>query len=70
MENKIEFGTVKFFAENKGFGFIIDNSNNQEIFMHVNNFKDQNEEFQEGDKVSFTVVRTEKGLSAENVARE
>ena len=34
-------GTVKFFNETKGFGFILDNASNKEIFVHVSGLKEQ-----------------------------
>ncbi len=55
-------GTVKFFNETKGFGFI--NSNGQDIFVHVSGLT---EEIREGDKVTFNVQEGKKGLNAVNV---
>ena len=59
-------GTVKFFNNAKGFGFIT-NENGEDIFVHVNNTQD---EITEGDKVSYDVEETPKGLSAINVSLE
>lgn len=50
-------GTVKFFNEGKGFGFIIDDETQKESFVHVSNVVDK---IQEGDKVTFDVVPSEK----------
>lgn len=56
-------GTVKFFNESKGFGFIR-SDDGQEIFVHVTGLIDK---IKEGDKVSFDVVQGKKGLNAVNV---
>ncbi len=57
-------GTVKFFNNNKGFGFIESENSNKDIFVHANNLIDQ---INDGDKVSYDVDETPKGLSAINV---
>lgn len=59
----MQTGTVKFFNETKGFGFITDNSG-KEIFVHVSGL---NEEIREGDKVSFEIQQGRKGDNAVNV---
>jgi CspA family cold shock protein len=59
-------GTVKFFNDNKGFGFIITDDSNQELFVHVSGVVDQ---IREGDKVSFDVEQGKKGPNAVNVKR-
>ncbi len=56
-------GTVKFFNEAKGFGFIKED-NGQEIFVHVTGLK---EEIRENDYVTFEVQEGKKGLNAVNV---
>ena len=57
-------GTVKFFNSTKGFGFIVDTSTNEEIFVHVSGLVD---EIREGDTVTFDTARGKKGLNAVNV---
>ncbi|MDJ1469533.1 cold shock domain-containing protein [Cytophagaceae bacterium DM2B3-1] len=57
-------GTVKFFNEAKGFGFIKSNSSNEDIFVHVSGLIDQ---INENDQVTFEVERGKKGLNAVNV---
>lgn len=59
----MQTGTVKFFNETKGFGFIKDD-NGQEIFVHVSGLQD---EIREGDKVSFDTQQGRKGINAVNV---
>ncbi|MES2479104.1 MAG: cold-shock protein [Chitinophagaceae bacterium] len=57
-------GTVKFFNETKGFGFITPAAGGQDIFVHVSGLFD---EIRENDKVSFEVQNGKKGLNAVNV---
>jgi CspA family cold shock protein len=56
-------GTVKFFNNSKGFGFIT-SEDSEEIFVHVTGLKD---EVRENDKVTFEVEQGKKGLNAINV---
>ncbi len=60
-------GTVKFFNEFRGFGFITPDDGTKEVFVHKNDLKDK---ITEGDKVSYDVEEGEKGLSAKNVKVE
>ncbi len=57
-------GTVKFFNETKGFGFIIDSASGQEIFVHVSGLVDK---IREGDTVTYETQRGKKGMNAVNV---
>ncbi len=57
-------GTVKFFNETKGFGFIKPNDGSADIFVHVSGLID---EVRENDKVTFEVQQGKKGLNAVNV---
>jgi CspA family cold shock protein len=57
-------GTVKFFNETKGFGFITPTSGGQDIFVHSTGLID---EIRENDKVEFEVENGRKGLNAVNV---
>lgn len=56
-------GTVKFFNETKGFGFI-KGENGEDIFVHVTGLTD---EIRENDEVTFDVQDGKKGLNAINV---
>jgi CspA family cold shock protein len=60
----METGTVKFFNESKGYGFIKDNANQSEYFVHVSGLID---EIKEGDTVEFDLSEGRKGLNAINV---
>ena len=57
-------GTVKFFNESKGFGFIVPSDGSQEIFVHSTGLID---EIRENDQVEFEVQNGRKGLNAVNV---
>jgi cold shock protein len=57
-------GTVKFFNNTKGFGFIKDNQSNKEYFVHVSGLVD---EIREDDEVTFELKEGKKGLNAVNV---
>jgi cold shock protein len=57
-------GTVKFFNDSKGFGFITDENSNQEYFVHVSGLVN---EIRENDKVTFELKEGKKGLNAVNV---
>jgi len=57
-------GTVKFFNETKGFGFIIEEGSNQDHFVHVSGLID---EIREGDSVEFELTEGKKGMNAVNV---
>lgn len=57
-------GTVKFFNDTKGFGFIAPSNGGQDIFVHVSGLQD---EIRENDKVTFEVQNGKKGLNAVNV---
>ena len=57
-------GTVKFFNNAKGFGFITPDDGGKDVFVHSNGLVDQ---INEGDKVSYDVEEGPKGLNATDV---
>ena len=57
-------GTVKFFNDSKGFGFITEDESNKEHFVHISGLID---EVKEGDAVEFELKEGKKGLNAVNV---
>ena len=57
-------GTVKFFNDQKGFGFITPNDSNEDIFVHVSGLID---EIRENDEVKFETEQGKKGINAINV---
>jgi CspA family cold shock protein len=60
-------GTVKFFNDSKGFGFIKPEDGSEDLFVHVTGLKD---DIRENDRVSYEVERGKKGLNAVNVRLE
>jgi len=59
-------GTVKFFNESKGYGFITDEETGKDIFVHATGIKA--EELREGDRVSYEEEEGRKGKVAAQVA--
>ncbi|MCA1752072.1 MAG: cold-shock protein [Cryomorphaceae bacterium] len=57
-------GTVKFFNDSKGYGFIKEDETNKEYFVHANGLIDQ---ISENDQVTFELQEGRKGLNAVNV---
>ncbi|GGB11614.1 CspA family cold shock protein [Mucilaginibacter sp. SG538B] len=57
-------GTVKFFNETKGFGFITPTNGGAEVFVHVSGLIDT---IRENDSVTYDVEQGKKGLNAVNV---
>ncbi|MCK0156752.1 cold-shock protein [Cellulophaga sp. F20128] len=57
-------GTVKFFNDAKGFGFIKEEGSNKDIFVHISGLVD---EIREDDEVEFNLEEGKKGLNAVNV---
>jgi CspA family cold shock protein len=57
-------GTVKFFNETKGFGFITPDDGGKDVFVHQTALTNR---ITEGDKVTFEVEEGQKGLNAVNV---
>jgi cold shock protein len=62
--NKMKEGTVKFFNEAKGFGFVKETSTGQEYFVHVTGLVDK---VRENDSITFDLKEGKKGLNAVEV---
>ena len=60
----IRKGTVTFFNDSKGFGFIQDHETQERIFVHINSLESP---LKENDQVTFETERTMKGISAVKV---
>lgn len=61
-------GTVKFFNESKGFGFITQENGGPDVFVHFSAIKaDGFKTLREGQRVEFEVTQGQKGPQAENV---
>lgn len=65
-EDAVKTGIISFYNTSKGFGFIRDSKTQENVFFHMNNLTYQ---AKENDKVTFTVTKGPKGLSAENVSK-
>ena len=62
-------GTVKWFNESKGFGFI-EQEEGKDLFVHYSAIQGEGfKSLAEGDRVSFDVVAGKKGQAAENVRK-
>ena len=59
-------GTVKFFNDSKGFGFIKPEDGSADVFVHVSGLKD---EIRENDRVNYELERGQKGMNAVNVKK-
>jgi len=59
-------GTVKFFNDSKGYGFITPDDGGKDVFVHANGLNGTT--LYEGDKVSYDVEEGKKGLNAVNVS--
>ncbi len=67
MSNKV-FGTVKWFNDAKGFGFIAQENGGQDVFAHFSAIKgDGFKTLAEGQKVSFILGEGKKGPQAEEI---
>ncbi len=64
-------GTVKWFNDAKGFGFITPENGSADLFVHFRWIQGSGfKSLQEGQKVSFKVVQGQKGLQADEVQAE
>lgn len=64
MEGQKLTGTIKFFNESKGFGFVKHDNSSVETFVHVSGLIDQ---VKENDHVEFELQQGRKGMNAVNV---
>ncbi|MDP8946791.1 MAG: cold-shock protein [Actinomycetota bacterium] len=63
-------GTVKWFSDEKGYGFIRPDDGSEDVFVHHTGITGEGfKSLEEGDKVTYEVTQGRKGLQAENVTR-
>jgi CspA family cold shock protein len=61
-------GVVKWFSEDKGYGFITPDGGGKDVFVHSNSIKGTGrQKLQEGQRVEFEITQGDKGLQAANV---
>lgn len=61
-------GTVKFFNNDRGFGFITQDSGEKDVFVHFSNIQGTgHKSLEDGQQVEFDVVQGQKGPEAQNV---
>jgi cold shock protein len=63
---KMERGTLKFFDEKKGFGFIVEEKSGKDVFVHHSGLVDK---LAADEKVTFELAEDRKGVKAVNVKR-
>ncbi len=63
-------GTVKWFSQDKGYGFIKPDDGGEDVFVHHTGIAGEGfKTLDEGDKVSYELTEGRKGLQATNVSR-
>lgn len=65
-EELVRKGTVSYFDDKKGFGFIIDKQSGERVFVHINQLT---EPLRMNDTVSYSVEKGHKGMTAVNVQK-
>jgi cold shock protein len=66
----VSTGTVKWFNDSKGFGFIALDDGSKDVFVHHSAIQaDGFRTLSEGDRVEFDIVQGQKGPAAENVRK-
>ena len=64
----MQTGTVKWFNDAKGFGFITQDGGGDDLFVHFRSIETSGfKSLQEGQKVSYVAVKGQKGMQAEQV---
>jgi CspA family cold shock protein len=64
-------GTVKWFNESKGFGFITPDDGSPDVFAHYSEIQGEGyKSLAEGDVVTYDVVESDKGPKATNIVKQ
>ena len=67
LESKLPTGTVKWFSDQKGFGFVLPDDGGTDLFVHSSNIDSSDRSLQEGQRVEFEVGEGRKGPEATSV---
>jgi cold shock protein len=63
-------GTVKWFSQDKGYGFITPDDESEDVFVHFSGIAGEGfKSLEEGEKVSYEVTEGRRGLQATNVSK-
>ena len=60
-------GTVKWFSDEKGFGFVVPDEGGKDVFVHRSNVQEIGQTLREGQKVEYDIGEGRKGPEATNV---
>jgi CspA family cold shock protein len=70
LENMAQEGTVKWFSDEKGYGFISPDEGGEDLFVHYSGIAAEGfKSLDEGEKVTYEVREGRKGLQAANVSK-
>ena len=68
MEQSVSTGSVKWFDDKKGYGFITPDNGGNDVFVHFSDIMGNGfRTLREGDRVQFSITQGERGLKAFNV---
>jgi len=66
-ETHVATGTVKWFSDGKGFGFIVPDDGGKDLFVHRSNVEGEGQTLHEGQKVEYEIGEGRKGPEATQV---